>query len=136
LLIDSSQPFWGSIIARSGAGPEPIPYKSLNSKNLGEAIKFCLNPKVAVAAQAIADKMRMETGAEAAVQSFHRNFPLEQLPCAILGDLPATWSYTRSEKTLKLSGLAAEILIRHRKLDRKKLNLYVHVCVLSSCETS
>ena len=124
------------MIARSGAGPEPIPYKSLNSKNLGEAIKFCLKPEVAAAAQAIADKMRTEAGAEAAVQSFHRNFPLEQLPCTILGDLPATWSYTRSKKTLKLSGLAAEILIRHRKLDRKKLNLYVHVCVLSSRETS
>lgn len=118
------QPFWGSMIARSGAGPEPIPYKSLNGKDLGEAIKFCLEPKVAAAAQAIANKMRTETGVDAAVQSFHRNFPLERLSCDILGDLPATWSYTRSKKTMRLSGLAAEILINHCKLDRKKLSLY------------
>jgi UDP:flavonoid glycosyltransferase YjiC (YdhE family) len=39
------QPFWGNMVAAVGAGPNPIPHKSLTSQNLTDAISFCLNPE-------------------------------------------------------------------------------------------
>ena len=34
------QPFWGAMIARANAGPDPIPYKQLTAEKLAEAITF------------------------------------------------------------------------------------------------
>ena len=30
------QPFWGDIVFRAGAGPEPVPYKKMTEKILAE----------------------------------------------------------------------------------------------------
>lgn len=123
LILEFSQPFWGDMIARAGAGPKPIPFKSLTAKNLTEAIQFCLTEEAERSAQSIAYNMSRENGVQTAVRSFYRHLPQPDLFCDIIPDQPAVWQYRRKNKTLKISGLAAEILMDHVKIDHKKLEL-------------
>lgn len=106
------QPFWGQMIANARAGPEPIPYKALNSKNLADAISFCLSPAAIAAAGDIARKMRHENGVKQAVASFHRQLPRSRMECELVLHQPATWLYTRYKVPLRLSSVAVEVLSR------------------------
>ncbi|KAJ7905039.1 hypothetical protein B0H13DRAFT_2023706 [Mycena leptocephala] len=115
------QPFWGNMVAAAGAGPKPIPHKELDVPKLVDAITFCLTPAAASAARTIADKMRSESGVETAVASFHANLPLARLKCDILPDRPATWTLRKGRRKLRLSKLAAEVLVQNSKCDRKAL---------------
>ncbi|KAF7538095.1 hypothetical protein G7054_g3267 [Neopestalotiopsis clavispora] len=115
------QPFWGDMIAAAGAGPKPILYPALNSSNLAEAIRVCLQPEAQTAAQSISVSMSSEEGVRTAVKSFYANLPVSAMSCDLLPDRPAVWEYRRKGKTVKLSGVAAEILINHLKVDSKKL---------------
>lgn len=119
----ASQPFWGDMIAAAGAGPDPIPYRSLTSANLAEAIQFCLRPEAQVAAQSIATSMSREEGVRTAVSSFYANLPVSDMYCDLLNDQPAVWEYQRKGKRLKLSGVAAELLTNRLKIDRDKLKV-------------
>nr|XP_001394072.2 sterol glucosyltransferase [Aspergillus niger CBS 513.88] len=115
------QPFWGSMVARSGAGPRPIPYASLNAENLAEAIAFSLRPTTAESARGIALKMQHESGVAAAVRSFHRHLPLDRMRCSLIPNQPAMWIHKRSKKSLKLSKVAVQLLIDNGKLNAKEL---------------
>lgn len=117
------QPFWGEMISASGAGSRPISYKLLTSQNLTDAIKFCLSLEAKEAAGNIATRLQVENGVRAAANSFHKNLPLERLPCDILPNLPAVWRYSKSK--IKLSSVAVEILVKHRRIEREDLKLYV-----------
>ncbi|KAI0870419.1 sterol glucosyltransferase [Hypoxylon argillaceum] len=118
------QPFWGTMIAAAGAGPEPIPHKSLTRDNLAEALQFCLREEVATAARCIAMNMSHEDGVKRAVNSFYTNLPTQSLFCDILKDRPAVWEFRRKGRRYKLSGVAGEVLIRYFQLDRRALKLY------------
>ncbi|GME55126.1 uncharacterized protein LTHEOB_6358 [Neofusicoccum parvum] len=118
------QPFWGNMIAAAGAGPVPIPQKKLNSDNLAEAIRFCLSDDAAQAALSISEKMKEESGVQAAVASFHKNLPLEKLSCDIFPDQPAVWRYTKGKKPMKLSKLATEAIMSKLSIDRKHMKFY------------
>ncbi|CAK5273757.1 unnamed protein product [Mycena citricolor] len=104
------QPFWGRMIADSGAGPEPIPHKALDGMRLAQAILFCLTAKAQIAAQDIAAKMASERGVDAAVSSFHNNLPPD-MQCDLFPERPAAWT-VRKKSHVRLSKLAAEILIQ------------------------
>ncbi|SPJ85725.1 related to sterol glucosyltransferase [Fusarium torulosum] len=106
----ASQPFWGTMVYAAGAGPMPIPQKTLNSQNLSQAIRDCLTPGALAAARGMAEKMRQENGVRQAVDSFHANLPLDKMRCDIIPGLPAAWSYKTGSQHLKLSKAAAEIL--------------------------
>jgi hypothetical protein len=124
VLTSSSQPFWGNVIAAAGAGAKPIAPKDLSSPVLTEAIQFCLKPTVKEAAQTISAKMQNESGVKTAVESFHRHLPSNRLACDLLEGYPAVWSYKASPtRTVKLSALAAEILVRDGQLDKNELKL-------------
>ncbi|KAJ9132456.1 Glycosyltransferase family 1 protein [Pleurostoma richardsiae] len=118
------QPFWGNMVAAAGAGPKPIPQKSLSVENLVEAIRYCLKSEAAEAAQAIAAKMKVESGVEAAVASFHANLPRKELECDVIKGQPATWIYRGGGVRLRLSKLAAEILSSHLKVDFRRLQMH------------
>lgn len=123
-LISCSQPFWGNMVAGAGAGPEPIPQKSLTAENLADAIKHCLRPEALSAAQKIADLMKSESGVEAAVASFHRCLPLDKMRCHILSDEPAAWAYDNSlTEPLFLSKTAARLLVEGSRVNPKDLKL-------------
>lgn len=121
LTFHTSQPFWGNMIAASGAGPIPIPQKKLNSDNLAEAIRYCLTPHASQAAYDISERMKMESGVQAAVASFHKNLPLERMSCDIFPDQPASWTYTKGKKPMKLSKLAAEAIMSKLSIDKEHM---------------
>lgn len=121
--IDCSQPFWGNMVAAAGAGPKPIQHKSLTSRNLADAILFCLTPEAAIAAAEIAFQMKKEDGVKAAVQSFHNNLPGLEMRCELLHDQPAAWTYRKGKKDWKLSKLAVAWLSADSKLDSNAIKL-------------
>ncbi|KAJ5917147.1 hypothetical protein N7466_010701 [Penicillium verhagenii] len=85
------QEFWGGIVARAGAGPQPIPHKQLTVDSLSSAIEMALKPSTHEKAQDIENKMKMESGVKDAVRSFHQHLDLESMRCAICTDRPAAW---------------------------------------------
>ena len=54
------QPFWGMMIHKAGAGPEPIPSSRLTVDNLAEAIRFSSSPAARAAAQRLGVEIRRE----------------------------------------------------------------------------
>lgn len=112
------------MVAQNRAGPRPIPYRRLTSKRLSEALQYCLGPEAQQAAMLVAEKMQTEIGVKAAVRSFHRHLPASVMGCDLVAGLPATWAYTKSRRAIKLSGAAAEILIRSRRIKAEDLRLY------------
>ena len=123
------QPFWGAMVARAGAGAyEAISYKRLNSDNFAEGIKQCLTSKAKEAAGKIAASIAKEgDGAQNAVESFHHHLPMQgehSMRCSVLPDRVAVWTLKRSN--LRLSALAAELLVEKEKITWKDLRLVRH----------
>ena len=123
------QPFWGAMVARAGAGAhEAIPYKRLSSEELAAGIKQCLTPEAKKAAKTIAKSIKEEgDGAKNAVESFHRHLPMQgehSMRCSLLPDRVAVWTLKRPN--LRLSALAAELLIEKRIITWKDLRLLRH----------
>lgn len=100
----------------AGAGPEPIPYASLTVENLTAAVKFCLTPGAEAAAQIIAVIMKGESGVNAAVESFHRNLPMERMRCHVMPNQAAVWTFKRGKREIKLSKPAVQTLIDNNKI--------------------
>ena len=119
MLIHLSQLFWGNLVASCGLGPKPIPHRLLTTESLAKAIRFCLQPEALSAAQDVAARMSHEEGVAAAVASFHRNLPpLDTMRCQALHSEPAVWQLKKSSKhpSIRLSKIAAELLVEHRRL--------------------
>ena len=120
-----SQPFWGNMVASSGAGPRPIDRESLDPTSLAAAIRFCLTPGAQLAAQKIAEKMSNECGVKEAVKSFHRNLPTKQMRCDLLPRKAAVWKYELdNKKSMKLSDEAAFVLMEQKKVKMNKIQVY------------
>jgi hypothetical protein len=122
------QQFWGSMIGKAGAGAEPVPYKSLTADKLAEGIKQCLTDKAKEEAMKIAKNIEAEgDGAKNAVTSFHRSLVLRgehSMRCSILEDRVAVW--TLKDTRLRLSALAAELLVQKKRISWKQLRLIRH----------
>ncbi|CAD0091054.1 unnamed protein product [Aureobasidium mustum] len=123
------QPFWGAMVSKAKAGAhEAIPYKKLDADKLAEGIKQCLTDEARQNAEQIAESIAAEgDGAENAVKSFHRSLPFagrRSMRCSILEDRVAVWKMKSS--SLRLSALAADILVEQKKLSWKELRLLRH----------
>lgn len=122
------QHFWGSMIDRAKAGPEPVPYKHLSAEKLAEGIKFCLTEEAQKNAQVIAKEIEKEgDGAENACAFFHRHLTLSgkhSMRCSILEDRVAVWSLKNT--SLRLSALAAHLLVEKGHINWRKLRLIRH----------
>ena len=122
------QPFWGAMVAKSGAGAEPIPYKKLTSDKLAAGIERLLTPEVQRMAEKIAKNIADEgDGALNAVKSFHRSLPLRgehSLRCSILEDRVAVWHLKKTH--VRLSAIAAHILVENQKIKWNDLHLIRH----------
>ncbi|CAG8060119.1 unnamed protein product [Penicillium olsonii] len=119
------QLFWGNMVASCGLGPKPIPYQSLTTESLAEAIRFCLQPAAQSAAEQVANRMSHECGVSTAVESFHRNLPVADMQCDVLHSEPAVWRFKKKSKSpIRLSKLAAEILIQHHRFKLSDLQPY------------
>lgn len=116
------QPFWGSIVARAGAGPLPIPFKELTAERLAAAIQTGLGEQTQQFAREIGENMRSEQGVQNAVQSFHRHLDVDKLRCSICPDRPAVWWLRHSH--IKLSTFAASILVHTGHINPHNVLLY------------
>ncbi|EMC99433.1 glycosyltransferase family 1 protein [Baudoinia panamericana UAMH 10762] len=116
------QPFWGGVIARAGAGPQPIPHKRLTSDKLADAITFCLRPESLARAQELASKIAAERGSETGAQLFHQHLNVDRLRCTLAPSRPAVWRIKRTK--VRLSAFAACTLANANLLDFHDLKLF------------
>ena len=121
------QPFWGDMIARSGAGPLPIPYRQLTAQRLAEAITEALQPAMSAKALEMAAAINKECGSETGASAFHSQLPLRKMRCCILPGRVAVWKVARTD--ILLSAMAAALLISEAVVDIDQLRLYVYLKV-------
>ena len=117
------QPFWGSMMARSGAGPPPIPAKSLTASNLAAAIAFALKPEVLANASLLGHRIGEERGSDNGVRCFHDRLPLGIMGCSMSPHRTAVWKISKTD--IKLSALAATVLKEAKLLDLRRIKLCV-----------
>ncbi|KAF5671692.1 glycosyltransferase family 1 [Fusarium heterosporum] len=127
------QPFWGSMVAKAGAGPFPIRHKELTVENFTNAIQTLLASATKTAAVRISETMRTENGVAQAVQSFHHHLPRDSLTCDLLPGEGAAWTYDakrlsktdrkRHKNGLRLSPRALSVLSSRQKVDLTKVQL-------------
>ncbi|KAL2167509.1 hypothetical protein VTG60DRAFT_1161 [Thermothelomyces hinnuleus] len=122
------QPFWGSMVTNAGAGPEPLPYRHLTAEGLAEGIRYCITGEARSGPERIARQIEQEgDGAENACHAFHRGLAVQgrrSMRCGLLPDRVAVW---QAKKTgLRLSAVAAEMLVQRRLLSWKQLHLSRH----------
>lgn len=115
------QPFWGSMIARAGAGPEPIPHKKLTAENLSAAILEALKPTSLDRAAELAEKISHERGCDVGAQSFHQNLKIDDLRCVLAPSRIGVWRVKRT--TVRLSAMAVTALVEAGELQMTDLKL-------------
>ena len=123
------QSFWGAMVANASAGAHSaIPYKRLTVDKLADGIKQCLSLEAKEAAEELAKNIAEEgDGAKNALESFHGHLPMageQSMRCSILPDRVAVWLLKRFN--LKLSALAAELLVEKKRITWKELKLVRH----------
>lgn len=115
------QPFWGAMVARAKAGPDPIAYKKLTADNLAESINFCLKPETVEQAREYGERIREEKGTDTGGQSFHSHLNIGSLRCSLAPSRTAVWRLRRSQ--VRLSPLAAATLVDEGILQYSDLKL-------------
>ena len=115
------QPFWGSMIARAGAGPPPIPKNKLSVQTLADAITEALQPTVTQRALHLSQQVARENGTEIGAQMFQKSLRLESLRCPLSGQTVAVWKIKGS--SLRVSALSAAVLLREKLVKPSDLKL-------------
>jgi UDP:flavonoid glycosyltransferase YjiC (YdhE family) len=103
------QPFWGAMIFKAGAGPEPVPFKKMTEETLADSITIALGADVQTAVKEMSEKISNENGAEEAALSFHNMLNMDTMRCLLLPDRIANWRVKNTN--IRLSSLAASVLI-------------------------
>lgn len=115
--LHDSQPFWANVVAAAGAGAKPIPQKEVTVERLTEALQFVLSREASQAATKIAQQMSRENGTRAAVDSFHRWLPLEEMRCQIDRSQVARWLLEMHGKhAIRVSDAVASVLLAKKKI--------------------
>lgn len=115
------QPFWGKMVARTGTGPQPIPFKELTAAKLSAAIVATLQSSVLKQAKAQGASIARENGVQIGVSSFHQHILQSKLSCSVSPFYVATWKIRNTD--IRLSACAAAILIQRNLLDFEKMEL-------------
>ncbi|KAI1761282.1 glycosyltransferase family 1 protein [Hypoxylon sp. FL1150] len=116
------QPFWGAMVARAGAGPDPIPYKKLTAAGLAESIRMATKPETQERARELGEKIREEKGTDVGAQCFHKHLNVDRLRCALAPSRVAVWRLRRTQ--VHLSALAAATLVKNGYLRYSDLKLF------------
>ncbi|KAF2219485.1 hypothetical protein BDZ85DRAFT_322273 [Elsinoe ampelina] len=116
------QPFWGAMVAKAGAGPDPIAYKDLNADKLAEQINIALKPETLDRAKELAASIAHENGCQTGAQSFHQQMEVDTVRCTLAPSRIAVWRLKRTK--VRLSALAATVLGNEGLLDFKDLKLF------------
>lgn len=103
------QPFWGAMIHRAGAGPEPVPFKKMTTDNLAAAITTALGPEVQTSVKQMSEEIGQENGAKLAAESFHQSVNLDTMRCLMRPDHVAVWRVKGTN--VRLGVMAASVLL-------------------------
>lgn len=117
------QPFWGSMIAKAGAGPWPVPYKQLTASKLADSIMEALRPNALRRAQALGASIQKESGAKVGAKDFQDKLDIDSLRCSVAPDRAAVWRVKRTN--IRLSAFAATVLAHDGLLEFNNLKLCV-----------
>ncbi|UJR27650.1 hypothetical protein I4U23_008931 [Adineta vaga] len=112
--------FWGSMISKSGAGPAPMPGKTITTKQLVAAFHFVHEPQAQTAAQKISNDFQHENGCEVAVQSFHAHLPLSKMRSDLEPSFAACFHL--NDYDLQISRPVAQVLISAELIDESQLS--------------
>ena len=115
--------FWGTVVEKSGAGPRPIPGKSISAKELAEAFRFVHKPTTCDAAKRLSSLISKENGCVAAVNAFHRNLPLARMHSDLEPTFPAC--YRLDNYKLQISRPVAQVLAAAGLIDESQLRPHV-----------
>lgn len=115
------QPFWGSMVAKAGAGPWPVPYKQLTSEKLAAAIAEALQPEALQRAQKLGISISQESGTDRGAEDFQQKVDIDSLRCSVAPDRAAAWRVKRTN--IRLSSFAATVLGSEGLLDFGNLKL-------------
>ncbi len=111
--------FWGSMVNKSGAGPAPMPGKTVTAKQLAAAFVFVHDPKVQLAASKISTSFQNEHGCEVAVQSFHTNLPLSKMRSDLEPSFAAC--FRLNDYDLQISRPVAQVLVAAGAIEESQL---------------
>ena len=107
--------------------------QKLTAEKLAKGIKECLTEEARQNVNKLANGILHEgNGAENAVKSFQRQLPVGRegqnvdMRCEILPDRVAVWLVKDKKRTIRLSALAAELLVENKKLKWNQLRLIRH----------
>lgn len=119
------QAFWGQMVARAGAGPEPVPFKEMTADSLAESITTALQQDIQQGAQEMAKTIAAENGAQDTVSDFlERLVSEDQLQCDLCPDRLATWLHKKTGA--RLSGFAASCLADKGLITPDQVKLIQH----------
>jgi hypothetical protein len=115
--------FWGTVIAKSGAGPQPFLGKSITTEQLIEAFHFVHKPATRAAAECLRDSILQEDGCAAAVRAFHANLSLTRM----YSDLEPTFAacYRSDKYRIQISRPVAQVLVSAGILEEGQLRPHV-----------
>ncbi|CAF4150490.1 unnamed protein product [Adineta steineri] len=115
--------FWGTVIAKNGAGPHPVPGKSITKDQLIEAFHFVHKPSTCIAAKCLRDSILQEDGCAAAVRAFHANLPLKRMHSDLEPTFPAC--YRLDKYRMQISRPVAQVLVSAGVVEEAQLRLHV-----------
>ncbi|KAF2427293.1 UDP-Glycosyltransferase/glycogen phosphorylase, partial [Tothia fuscella] len=119
------QPFWGSMVARAGAGPQPVQYKDLTADGLANAILEALKPETLERATELGERIREEKGCQVGAESFHAQMDIGRMRCMMDPERAAVWRIKTTDNAyIRLSTFAASVLGNEGVLDMNNLKLY------------
>jgi hypothetical protein len=96
------------MVAKAGAGPEPIAYKDLTADKLAESITYALKPSSLDRAKELASKISREDGNQKGAMKFHQMLPMDHMRCSLIPTKVAVWRVKRTQ--IRLSAVAAYAL--------------------------
>lgn len=112
------------MIAKAGAGPEPVPYKKMTAETLANSITFALKPEVQAAAKQLAEQIAEEDGACNAVKDILNSLESSDLRCDLCPDRLAVYKHKPTGAHLSL--LAAYLLTNKGTIKLHHLQLLRH----------
>ena len=114
--------FWGNVIEKAGAGPRPLPGKTLTVDSLVEAFHFAHASPAREAAARIRAALVEEHGCAAAVHAFHANLPASRMR----SDLEPTFAacYRLEKYNLQISRPVAQVLVSAGMIEEAELSYH------------
>ncbi|WVQ90328.1 hypothetical protein IAS59_004106 [Cryptococcus gattii] len=121
IIVTTGRPlsFWGRQMHQIGIAARAISLDVLSYEEISYALEEALSPRVQTAAREYGSQLSLENGTKETAETIHKHLPLLNMRCDILPSRAAIW-YS-PEYNLRLSGIAAGVLVDEGKLSFKAL---------------